>query len=209
MSARYTLLPNPDAERELDDAFDAPETDDDNGDHSQPSPSPAIPGAYDFEREYDHPPPGSPPKPTARALPNDYGNSNGLLPTSPLTYSSASRPSIFRRAVGALLPSHYVRVPTQSSLPTGGGIENDGVFANVSAKPHRPAQVSRNPDGSIYIVPEDNQKEAPPVRLDPPWNSPDPPSSHCSRTQMHKPTPYLPIGKPPFMPPPHKIATAT
>ncbi|KAL0565679.1 hypothetical protein V5O48_016339 [Marasmius crinis-equi] len=43
----------------------------------------------------------------------------------------------------------------------GGGSENDGVFANVTAKP-QPAQVVRTSDGNIHLVPEETQKEAPP-----------------------------------------------
>ena len=91
--------------REMDDAFD----DDDNDDQQESTPlthfhrqssvstapplfrgetDPARPNAYDFEREYDFPPPGSPPSPSTSALPNDYGNSNGHLPTSPVIRSS-------------------------------------------------------------------------------------------------------------------------
>lgn len=182
MSARYTSVPNPrsapDAEQELDDAFLSDNEDDGTTFHeSTPlthnntqrstdltgDATSSIPGTYDFEREYDYPPPGSPPRPSARALPNDYGNSNGELPISPVRISPP-RPSFFRRAVGALLPSHYVRVPTesQSSRARGGGIENDGVFANVMAKPQRTRTVQME-DGDVHFVPEDNQKEVPPV----------------------------------------------
>jgi len=183
MSAHYIPLSNPrsapDAERELEDAFDLDDDDDGHANEStrltntvvapQPqevasrSETTAIPGAYDFEREYDFPPPGSPPRPSSRALPNDFGNSNGLLPTSPVTIPKP-RKSFFRRAVGAILPTHYQRVPTDnhSTRPTGGGIENDGVFANVTAKPQA-ARVIRTEDGDVHLVPEDNQKESPPV----------------------------------------------
>ncbi|RDB25568.1 Metal homeostatis protein BSD2 [Hypsizygus marmoreus] len=186
MSARYTPVPSqrsdPDAERELDDAFESDNEDDTTAIESTPlthnnvhspqkmndlagEPTSSIPGAYDFEREYDYPPPGSPPRPSSQALPNDYGNSNGLLPTTPARPAPAPTPSFFRRAVGALLPSHYVRVPTESSRAVGGGTENDGVFANVMAKPQR-AQVVHNEDGSVYMVPEENQKEVPPSYAD-------------------------------------------
>ncbi|KDR76272.1 hypothetical protein GALMADRAFT_247580 [Galerina marginata CBS 339.88] len=184
MSGRYAPLANPlapDAEREMEDAFDL---NDDNDDHvvahestpltnnTQSSQeesrieTSAIPGGYDFEREYDFPPPGSPPRPSSRALPNDYGNSNGLLPTAPVNIPKP-RQSFFRRAVGAILPTHYQRVPTEnhSTRPTGGGIENDGVFANVTAKPQR-ARVVTTEDGDIHMVPEDNQKETPPSYLE-------------------------------------------
>ncbi|KAJ7659937.1 hypothetical protein B0H17DRAFT_1095735 [Mycena rosella] len=165
-SARYAPLSRSaqDADRELDDAFAG---DDDNDAPLGPSPAPAhVPGAYDFEREYDCPPPGSPPRPSALALPNDIGNSNGQLPTDAVA-PRAPRPSFFRRAVGAVLPSHYTRLPTSDAaagVRFGGGIENDGVFANVMAKPQR-ARTAVTEDGEIYMVPEDNQKEPPPVTM--------------------------------------------
>ncbi|KAJ7127086.1 hypothetical protein C8R44DRAFT_780373 [Mycena epipterygia] len=167
MSTRYAPLPSraaQDADSELDDAFA-----DDDDDDQTPRPVPAtvahVPGAYDFEREYDCPPPGSPPRPSAFALPNDIGNSNGMLPTEPVI-APAPRSSFFRRAVGAILPTHYTRLPGSDPSAAaagvhGGGIENDGVFANVMAKPQR-ARTARTEDGEIYIVPEDNQKEPPP-----------------------------------------------
>jgi hypothetical protein len=168
----------------MEDAFDLNDENDDQAAHeSTPlthynnaqAPQPevssrtetsAIPGGYDFEREYDFPPPGSPPRPSSRALPNDYGNSNGLLPTAPVNVPKP-RQSFFRRAVGAILPTHYQRVPTDnhSARPTGGGIENDGVFANVTAKPQA-ARVVRTEDGDVHLVPEDNQKESPPSYLE-------------------------------------------
>ncbi|KAF8742641.1 hypothetical protein AX14_002882 [Amanita brunnescens Koide BX004] len=122
-------------------------------------PSPAIPGAYDFERDYqyDCPPPGSPPHPSDRALPNDYGNTNGHIPTSPIRRRSQG-PSFIRRAVGALLPQHYSRVPTADSHPLGGGIENDGVFANVMAKP-QPQRTAVAENGDTYLVPEDTVRD--------------------------------------------------
>ncbi|KAI0058674.1 hypothetical protein BV25DRAFT_1810491 [Artomyces pyxidatus] len=176
-STRYAPLPNPraspDAEREMDDAFD-----DDYSDHGEntpltidhPSTSPTLrvftdnppqeasTGVYDFERDYDCPPPGSPPDPSSFAFPNNYGNSNGQIPTSPI--ARAPRPSFLRRAVGAVLPSYYQRVPAESRA-IGGGIDNDGVFANVTAKPSRAVQM-RTENGDVYMVPEDVQAEAPP-----------------------------------------------
>lgn len=178
MSPHYSPIPPSQPDHELDAAFESDNEDDDvestplthntthspqNSIHLNSDVTSSIPGAYDFEREYDYPPPGSPPPPSARALPNDYGNSNGLLPTSPVQQIAAPRPSFFRRAVGVILPSHYVRVPTEEAARTrGGGIENDGVFANVMAKPQR-ARAVETGDGNVYMVPEDNQKEVPPV----------------------------------------------
>ena len=186
MPAGYAPLPNPrsNPEREMADAFDLDEDADDH--HSthestplthnniQTTPSPtnhvfprettSIPGAYDFEREYDFPPPGSPPRPSTRALPNDFGNSNGLLPIAPIQ-NCKPRVSFFRRAIGAILPTHYARVPAtqgHSTRPTGGGIENDGVFANVTAKP-QPSRVIHTEDGGIYLAPETTQEQIPPV----------------------------------------------
>ncbi|EGO24522.1 hypothetical protein SERLADRAFT_389912, partial [Serpula lacrymans var. lacrymans S7.9] len=117
MPARYAPVPTrrssngPEAEQELDDAFES-----DNEDDSQLESTPltqsysirsedtlhnsspnAMPGVYDFERDYDYdrPPPGSPPGISAVAMPNDIGNSNGQLPTSPLG-TTIPRPSFFR-----------------------------------------------------------------------------------------------------------------
>lgn len=180
MPAQYARIPNPnsshDPERELEAAFELNDDDeqdekpqsrsqlapiDTTGGHTRQA-STTRPGAYDFERQdYDFPPPGSPPPPT-RAIANDYGNSNGLVPTSPVAQPSAG-PSFFRRAVGALLPTHYTRVATSDpSHPVGGGTENDGVFANVMAKPQA-GKVVRTDDGNIFVVPEETQKEMPPV----------------------------------------------
>lgn len=167
MAVGYSRLADHDELDELDQAFA-------DNDHEQVSStvvqhrlSPiSIPGAYDFERDYDHPPPGSPPGPSTVARPNDWGNSNGLLPTSPIASSAPRlpRPSFFRRVVGSILPTHYVQVPTSSH--TQRPVENDGVFANVMAKP-QPAQTVRTVDQdgnvNIHLVPEDSvQKEAPP-----------------------------------------------
>ncbi|KAJ7727309.1 hypothetical protein DFH07DRAFT_757799 [Mycena maculata] len=164
MPVRYTALPTRSAQ-DADD-LEAAFADDDEETPLNPEPValPAhVPGAYDFNREYDCPPPGSPPRPSALALPNDIGNSNGRLPTEPVI-PPAPRSSFFRRAVGAILPTHYARLPASDPVPSGvrgGGIENDGVFANVMAKPQR-ARTITTEDGEIYMVPEDNQKEPPP-----------------------------------------------
>lgn len=176
MSASYTALPNPrsepESDRELDDAFGDQHSDNTEADCSPPAHTAAhsagAPGAYDFEREYDIPPPGSPPRPSALALPNNYGNSNGLVPSGPIDAPiTPKQPSFFRRAVAAILPTHYVPVPVASSSgPLGGGTENDGVFANVQAKPT--VNNLMNPPtegGDVHLVVEETQKEAPPVSL--------------------------------------------
>jgi hypothetical protein len=178
MSGRYAPLPNPlapDAEHELDAAFESDDEDEHGsreesvllkshetssesaGDpltNAQASYVPAadilqrgtIPGGYDFEADpfdYAVPPPGSPPGPTTFAIPNQYGNSNGLIPSNPvIPKPSQRRTGLFRRAVGALLPSHYQRVPSEDSAAhagpaRGSGTNNDGVFANMTAKPGR------------------------------------------------------------------------
>ncbi|KAH9178121.1 hypothetical protein EDB89DRAFT_1843771 [Lactarius sanguifluus] len=174
---RYAPLPNPqtdvDAEREMVDAFD----DDDHDNHGETTPltlhqprSPVSAGqlplrgssqsatnAYDFERDYDYPPPGSPPSFSAVALPNNIGNSNGQLPSSPVV--RAPPQSFFRRAFGPLLPQYYQRI--RNDRPRGGGTDNDGVFANVTAKPVPSVSVVTD-NGDVHMVPEETQQEAPP-----------------------------------------------
>lgn len=173
MSTRYAPLPsNPsqdtDAQRELDNAFD---DSDDEHDESTPlnngrnsdTPSPIHspnntstrqqhPGTYDFENvDYDFPPPGSPPPPSSVALPNQWGNTNGLVPES-TPDRPASRANWFTRFVG-LTP----RLPGGA---VGGGSNNDGVFSNVAAKPSAPVRVQDGDD--TFLVPEDSRAEAPP-----------------------------------------------
>jgi hypothetical protein len=102
--------------------------------------------SYDFEYDYP-PPPGSPPHTPLQP------NSN--IPSfAPSASQSSKRPSIFYRALGAILPTSYSR-----RRVAGGG--TDGVFANVIAKPEHPVVED---DGVIYSMPEETQKEAPPVR---------------------------------------------
>lgn len=189
MSAHYAPLPTQqssrDVDRELNDAFESDGDNDEDYIELSPSNRPraatlpyvpdplkstpsstTVPGIYDFERNYDYdrPPPGSPPQLLATALPNDIGNSNGELPTSPLG-TTLPRPSFLRRAVGAILPTHYVRVPTDEPPAgvRGGGIQNDGVFSNVVVKPASSVSMPiEADDGSIYMVPEDTQNNAPP-----------------------------------------------
>ncbi|KAJ7068396.1 hypothetical protein C8F01DRAFT_1118029 [Mycena amicta] len=173
MSGRYAALPNPrtedDARNELDAAFD---DSDDEADENRPlNPAPTthvsthIPGTYDFESaDYDYPPPGSPPGPSTTALPNEHGNSNGLVPNFASAIDTVSRgPRLnwFKRAATAILPTHYVQrlgmAPSEAAVV---GTNNDGVFANVTAKPTPAVRIQ---DGdSTYLVPEEVRAEAPP-----------------------------------------------
>ncbi|KAG8213365.1 hypothetical protein J3R82DRAFT_11856 [Butyriboletus roseoflavus] len=178
MPVGYALLPTQqptqEADRELNEAFASDEEEEQQCSEAPTrfSPpetsktSPTIPAVYDFERDFDYvrPPPGSPPRPSAVALPNDFGNSNGLVPSSPAE-TPIHRPSFLRRAVGAILPTHYTRLPITGGIlhsrAIGGGTQNDGVFTNVTAKPSRPVQM-RTDDGSVFVVPEETQSNAPP-----------------------------------------------
>ena len=177
MSARYAPLPNPhtdpDAIDEMEAAFDDSDDEEDhhprqpitsrNGYHSLPNAEPPAahdldrdgPTAYDFERDdydYTRPPPGSPPGPSARALPNEFGNSNGLVPSFADVSTTDAAPrrggGWLRRTATSVLPSHYVQrlglgggPSSSSSGPVGGGTGNDGVFANVTAKPGRQVRI--------------------------------------------------------------------
>ncbi|KAI0269131.1 hypothetical protein BC834DRAFT_820327 [Gloeopeniophorella convolvens] len=191
MSARYAPLPNPHTDpllnHEMEAAFDDDDEEDDDEDdygHDDPhaesrplnpssyssstsAPHPPSPATYDFEN-FDYasfPPPGSPPRPSSTALPNEIGNSNGLIPSpSDVRHIDAPRANWLRRTARAVLPNSYVQRFRLDYEPTGGvvggGINNDGVFANVTAKPSRPVQIR---DGDeVFLVPEESQKDAPP-----------------------------------------------
>ncbi|KAG8969411.1 hypothetical protein FRC03_003102 [Tulasnella sp. 419] len=166
MSSRYTPVPTISREEEMEAAFDTDSEDEGNDDRGRRSSDRAPllpvtnphattsttsshhshPGGYDFE--YDFPPPGSPPPITA------YGNSNGVVPASEnVDYNP--RPNFFRRALNSLRPSRYVRDAH------GGGTGNDGVFANITAKP-TPATAATDPATGLHYSPEETQKEAPP-----------------------------------------------
>lgn len=162
---------------------------------------------------YDYPPPGSPPasasRPThsrsfsisaprilsALAIPNSFGNSNGIIPTRADIVRELRAPlrgqTFIRRAVGRFWPKYYRRVPQNEDEANaaengtagpsrqdngagpssssaggarrlvGGGLENDGVFANVMAKPTVRTVTDEN--GDVHIMPEDAQKDVPPV----------------------------------------------
>ncbi|THV08407.1 hypothetical protein K435DRAFT_10160 [Dendrothele bispora CBS 962.96] len=190
MSNRYAPIPNPrsdqDAQHEMEAAFDDSDDEEDihNASESQPltsshtrttSISPVtqtpitvsnrLPGTYDFENvDYDYPPPGSPPAPSAIALPNNHGNSNGLIPSFEVDSSRVGpRRNWFQQTLTRVLPTRYQERLGYSAAPTGaigGGTSNDGVFANVTAKPSRPRTVTEGDE--TYVVPEDSQNEAPP-----------------------------------------------
>lgn len=184
--ASYTPLPLSrapsfdSAEDEMERAFTPDDEDDEETTHltlaERPIMEPIYTNqgapAYDFERDYDIPPPGSPPATYSSSHPA-AGNSNGIIPSPSSTVrlepaSRSSRMSFFRRTVGAILPQYYTRLPTsdaESRRVHGSGVENDGVFANVLAKPARPATTDTDENGDIYVVPEETQKDAPPVSL--------------------------------------------
>ncbi|KAL5526426.1 hypothetical protein ACEPAF_8149 [Sanghuangporus sanghuang] len=160
---------------EMERAFESDEEDQEDASLAQQSspPTPAVrltgqaqEGAYDFEREYDRPPPGNPPASSATLA---GGNSNGMIPSPtsvlrPDPLIRETRKSFFRRAVGALLPQHYARVPAHDGEPMvtlGGGLDNDGVFSNVTARPTPPRTV-QDEQGDVHVMPEDAQNEAPP-----------------------------------------------
>lgn len=169
---------DPEAIDEMEAAFDDSDDDEDdrapltsrNGNHSLPNAEPlphgrdhepfgrsaaqaAAPAAYDFENtDYDYvrPPPGSPPGPSSRALPNEFGNSNGLVPSFSNVRTDASsgsgRRNWISRTAASVLPNYYVErwglgSSGRSQGPVGGGTANDGVFANVTAKPSRLVRV--------------------------------------------------------------------
>ena len=93
-------------------------------------------------------------------------NSNGLVPLSPITIPTHP-PSFLCKAFGAILPTHYTCLPTTGGIShsqtISGGTQNDGVFANVTARSSRPVQVCTD-DGTIYVMSEETQSNAPPVR---------------------------------------------
>lgn len=169
MSNRYTPLSNnpniKDVDDELEAAFDYSDDEDASESHPlnpsstsrphTPVPVPHVPGTYDFntEYEYDYPPPGSPPRPSAIALPNDHGNSNGITSFTVDSSVQTQRRGWFGRTAASVLPTHYVQRfgIGQQAVPSGvvgGGNNMDGVFANVTAKPTRAVMVQ---DGKSWL----------------------------------------------------------
>jgi len=174
MSNRYAPLPNDpkanqNTQHEMEAAFDD-DSDDEQVSESHPltrNTPPRTPGAYDFENvDYDYPPPGSPPAPSSVALPNNFGNSNGLIPTFELGSSAAPpRRPWMSRILNNVLPSRYGERLGYAQVPhtgvVGSGTGNDGVFANVTAKPSRPVTIQEGDE--TYVVPEDVRNEPPPT----------------------------------------------
>lgn len=164
MSHRYALIQNPgrssssqyEREAEMEAAFNGPDSDeDDNVTESQPlnprsssprTPTPHNSAIYNFENvDYDYPPPGSPPPPSAISLPNNIGNSNGFIPTFVPHTPNRPHRMWFKRAATAVLPSSFsarIGLTRRRPIgPVGGGTNNDGVFANVMAKPTAPVRI--------------------------------------------------------------------
>lgn len=177
MSNRYAPLPNPRTDpdsAELEAAFDD-QDDDDDVDESSPltfsNPlTVSSPSTYNFESpicDYDQPPPGSPPQPSSHAVPNEFGNSNGIIPV--FTVDSLPPPPTgpwWKRTAATVLPSHYVNRwgltgDAASSRVVGGGTRNDGVFSNVAAKPSQGVRIEEG--DNVYLVPEESSNTAPPT----------------------------------------------
>src|SRR5882762_4245412 len=120
MSNRYAPLPNNPASEnvvndELEAAFDDSD-DEENASESYPlnhlsttNPQTVVPGTYDFNADYDYPPPGSPPGPSVVALPNNHGNSNGITSFTVDSTAQSRGRGWFGRTAAAILPSHYVQ----------------------------------------------------------------------------------------------------
>ena len=105
-------------------------------------------GAYDFENvnDYDYayrPPPGEPPRADRALVNNTWGNTNGIIPDFSSMSAPAQRAS--RRGwewMQRVLPESLRSKGSRRNRVVGGGLENDGVFANVMAKPAAPVQLT-------------------------------------------------------------------
>jgi hypothetical protein len=175
------LTAQQDAEQEMEDAFEGSDDEHDAGELqpmiSQRSPSPSArsptnntshppsqSGAplYDFEYDYP-PPPGSPPRPSALALPgNAFGNNNGYIPVFSGVRPVPRQGNWFTKTVRRWLPGGSTQAPRR---PIGGGTQMDGVFANVVAKPSTTDHPRSLEEGTsnVHIVPEFEQNDVPPV----------------------------------------------
>lgn len=127
---------------------------------------------YNFEYDYMMPPPGSPPRPSARAIPdNVFGNSNGYVPVSvQIPRSSTSQSGWIQRNLVPFLPRRLSSNTSQQPRLIGGGSNNDGVFANVVAKPtvstENDLRSVEEGSSNAHVVPEFEQKDAPPTYAD-------------------------------------------
>lgn len=200
----------------MEDAFEASDEEHDAGESrpmiSQRSPSPPAhfptnniseppsqSGAplYDFEYDYP-PPPGSPPRPSALALPgNVFGNDNGYIPVFSGVRPAPRQGNWFTRSVRRWLPG---RSPPAPGRPVGGGTQMDGVFANVVAKPSTTEHPRALEEGTsnVHLVPEFEQNDVPPVCPLLPKGATTAHTRYSSRTQLLKRTLYHPIGRQPF-----------
>lgn len=151
-------------ESEDEDEHDQPQTrshNTRNGYSSLPAADPETPpspsredasGAgqtYDFERvdydgEWARPPPGSPPASMQFFQVQANGNSNGIVPDLTRVARDAGR-----RTGGwarSILPTRVAERLGMGGAAAegavGGGMGNDGVFANVTAKPSRPVRIT-------------------------------------------------------------------
>ncbi|WWC69098.1 uncharacterized protein I206_103034 [Kwoniella pini CBS 10737] len=166
-NSRSNGIPDP---HEMDAAFDGPENDDADENHGllgrsdgnnihQVNRDQRIPGDYDFERDYTLPPSSPPPFQPYSSRNPAPGNSNGIVPTTPV-YHPPQRSQ--RHFLGGILPSSFLpaRSPAASAASRFIGAGSSGVFGNLAARPDNPQNIA-NADGPEY-VPEDEQKEGPP-----------------------------------------------
>ena len=174
-----------DADRQIEDAFDISDEDHDEGQNHDNTPLLArhadaeartphtsrtpitrpttSAGLCNFD--YDFPPSGSPP--ADLAIPNSWGNTNGVIVSNPVNYNHNAQGSwvtrVWRRVVGGRQGVD----PDVGRI--GGGTNNDGVFSNLSSRPtariNRPSTVAQNgaeADESIFHAPELARDDAPP-----------------------------------------------
>ncbi|CAG7848442.1 SubName: Full=Related to metal homeostasis protein {ECO:0000313/EMBL:CCA71227.1} [Serendipita indica DSM 11827] len=126
-----------------------------------------VDGSYNFEYDYP-PPPGSPPREFAIA--NHWGNTNGILVTEPVHYDPKRQGNWFTRTWRSVTGRGRRGTPPVGTY--GGGINNDGVFANISSRPTGTRSQQRagenraeNETDTIYHAPELAPNDAPPSYL--------------------------------------------
>ncbi|KAG8820230.1 hypothetical protein FRC19_009035 [Serendipita sp. 401] len=112
-------------------------------------------GHYNFEYEYG-PPPGSPPRDLA--VPNHWGNTNGVLISQPINYDFNSQGNWFSRTWRSLLDRNHRETPGKR---VGGGTDNDGVFANLSSRPIRTESSQANAPAASDGLDGDERNYAP------------------------------------------------